>query len=258
MFNAVFAQEIQQIPARQGVVTDLTTTLSTAEIEKLETIITEFEYLHGSQIAVLIIDTTKPETIEEFSMRLAETWQTGREKIDDGVILLIAKDDKKVRIEVGYGLEGAIPDIYAKRIIENVIVPQFRQGKFYSGISEGINSVITLINKEELPAVTTQLESNDIKSAMFTLIGIGLIIAIFIINAKVKSDKTKIIIALVLGLTLILVSGSIVGGIVAFLLIGALFVFDIKGAMRGSHTGSSRGSYGGGGSFGGGGASGGW
>ena len=102
------------------------------------------------------------ETIEQYAIRLAEAWKIGRDGVDDGVIMLFAMQDRKMRIEVGYGLEGALTDALSKRIITNVITPDFRSGHFYSGIDGGVDVVISAISGEELPpAVRQQTSSND-------------------------------------------------------------------------------------------------
>jgi hypothetical protein len=116
-------------------VTDLTATLSAEQVATLENKLTAFEAKKGSQIAVLIVPTTQPEDIAQFGIRVADAWKVGRKKIDDGVILIVAKDDRRLRLEVGYGLEGAIPDAIAKRVIAETITPYFKAGDFYGGIA---------------------------------------------------------------------------------------------------------------------------
>ena len=111
-----------------------------------------FEARKGSQIAVLIVPTTEGEAIEQFSLRVAEAWKIGRKKIDDGALLVIAKNDRHLRIEVGYGLEGALTDVTSKRIIDEIITPKFKDGDFAGGISAGINRIIRVIDGEKLPA----------------------------------------------------------------------------------------------------------
>jgi uncharacterized protein len=132
-------------------VLDLTNTLRPEEMAALKSRLLEFERQKGSQIAVLIVPTTEPESIEQYSIRVAEQWKVGRAQPDDGVILLVAKNDRAVRIEVGTGLEGAIPDVLASRIISQVIVPRFRAGDFAGGIDEAITRIIALLQGEPLP-----------------------------------------------------------------------------------------------------------
>src|SRR5882724_11898140 len=140
------------VPPLSAHVTDLTGTLSAQQIRDLESRLAAFERGKGSQIAVLILPSTQPETIEEYSIRVADAWKIGREKVDDGVILVVAKDDRKLRIEVGRGLEGAIPDALAKRIVSDVIVPRFKSGDFFGGIAAGSDALMALIAGESLPA----------------------------------------------------------------------------------------------------------
>jgi uncharacterized protein len=147
---AALAQQ-QSVPVLNTRVTDLTGTLNANQQAELERQLEQFEAAKGSQIAVLLVATTEPETIEQYALKVAETWQPGRADADDGVLLLVAKDDRKLRIEVGYGLEGAIPDATANRVIEEIIVPHFKQGDYYAGIKAGVERIIGLIEGEPLP-----------------------------------------------------------------------------------------------------------
>ena len=141
-----------EIPPLQARVTDLTGTLDAPQQTALEARLKALEDKKGSQLAILIVPTTQPEDIAQYSIRVVEQWKLGREKPDDGVLVLVAKDDRKLRIEVGRGLEGAIPDIYAKRIISEVIAPRFKQGDFFGGLDAGVSSLTQLIEGEALPA----------------------------------------------------------------------------------------------------------
>src|SRR5947199_8033979 len=140
------------VPPLTGRVVDRTATLSSGDIASLDRTLKDFEARKGSQVAVLIVPTTQPETIEQYSLRVAEAWKIGRKKIDDGAILVVAKDDRKLRIEVGYGLEGVLTDVTAKRIIDEVITPKFRGGDFAGGIADGINRILRVVDGEPLPA----------------------------------------------------------------------------------------------------------
>jgi uncharacterized protein len=140
------------VPPLVGRVVDQTGTLSSDDIASLNQKIRDFEARKGSQIAVLIVPTTEPEAIEQYSIRVAEAWKIGRKKIDDGAILLVAKNDRKLRIEVGYGLEGALTDVTSKRIIDEIITPKFRSGDFAGGISDGVDRIIGVVDGEPLPA----------------------------------------------------------------------------------------------------------
>jgi uncharacterized protein len=140
------------VPALTGRVVDQTGTLTSGDIASLTQALADLQTGKGSQIAVLIVPTTDGEAIEQFSLRVAEAWKIGRKKIDDGALLVIAKNDRHLRIEVGYGLEGALTDVTTKRIIDEVITPKFKSGDFAGGVSAGVNRMIALINGEKLPA----------------------------------------------------------------------------------------------------------
>ena len=139
------------VPPLKARVTDLTRTLSASQIRTLDARLRDFESSKGSQIAVLMLPSTQPDTIEQYSIRVAEAWKIGRVKVDDGAILVIAKNDRKLRIEVGRGLEGAIPDAIAKRVVSDIIAPHFKAGDFYGGIAAGTGALMTLIQGEALP-----------------------------------------------------------------------------------------------------------
>jgi uncharacterized protein len=141
------------VPPLKARVTDLTGTLNAQQKGELESRIAAFESKRGSQIAVLLLPTTKPEAIEQYAIRVAEAWKIGRKKVDDGLILVVAKDDRRLRIEVGYGLEGAIPDSVAKRVIDERITPRFRGGDFYGGVRDGVDQLIRLAEGEKLPSL---------------------------------------------------------------------------------------------------------
>src|ERR1700689_2052885 len=140
------------VPPLSGRVVDQTGTLSSGDIASLTQTLKNLEARKGSQIAVLIVPTTQPETIEQYSIRVAEAWKIGRRKIDDGALLVVAKNDRKLRIEVGYGLEGALTDVTANRIISEIITPKFKNGDFAGGISAGVDRIIGVIDGEPLPA----------------------------------------------------------------------------------------------------------
>jgi uncharacterized protein len=147
---------LQPIPPLTARVTDLTGTLTQGERAALEQKLAAFETAKGSQLAVLIVPTTQPEEIEQYSIRLVEQWKLGRgevggHRVDDGALLLVAKNDHRVRIEVGYGLEGVLTDAMSNRIIDETVVPAFRQGNFYGGIDAALDQMMKLIEGEPLP-----------------------------------------------------------------------------------------------------------
>ena len=143
--------DLVPVPPLRAHVTDVTGTLSGPEQQALEQKLAGWEAQKGGQFAVLIVPTTKPEAIAQYSQRVTDAWKLGRQGVDDGVLLLVAKDDKKLRFQVGKGLEGALTDVTAKRIIEEVIVPLFRQGNFAAGINAGADKVIGVVAGEALP-----------------------------------------------------------------------------------------------------------
>ena len=145
------AQALQPIPKLESRVTDLTGTLTAEQQAMLEQKLAAFEARKGSQLAVLIVPTTQPEEIEQYSIRVLEQWKLGRKKVDDGALLIIAKNDRALRIEVGYGLEGVLTDATSHRIITEVITPMFREGDFYGGINAGLDRMIRIIDGEPLP-----------------------------------------------------------------------------------------------------------
>jgi uncharacterized protein len=261
--------ELVAIPELSTRVTDLTQTLSPAEQAQLEQKLAAFEAKKGSQIALLIVPTTQPEDIAQYAIRVVEKWKIGREKVDDGVLVLIAKDDRKLRIEVGYGLEGAIPDLYAKRIISEVISPKFKQGDFYGGLDAGVDKIIGLVDGEALPEPEASQSSGSNVMNFLPILMFGALISGLILRS---------IFGTFLGST---ANGGLVGGLVALLgvalggaaIVGVIaFFFTMMMGGRGmngysggipkgggwSGGGSSSSWGGGGGDFGGGGASGDW
>ena len=149
--RGVSSWALQPIPPLEARVTDLTGTLSAEQKAGLESRLAAFESRKGAQIAVLMIPSTQPEEIEQYSIRVVDAWKLGREKPDDGALLLVAKDDRAMRIEVGRGLEGALTDLASKRIIADTITPFFRQGDFAGGITAGIEQMIRVVDGEPLP-----------------------------------------------------------------------------------------------------------
>ncbi len=260
--------ELVPVPALQHRVTDLTQTLSQEQQSVLETKLADFEQQKGSQIAVLIVPTTAPEAIEQFSIRVVDAWKLGREKQDDGVLLLVAKDDRKMRIEVGYGLEGAIPDVYAKRIISEIMVPAFRQGDFYGGINNAVEQMIRLISGEQLPAPAQPQANGNNMMDMLYVVFIGAFVVGGILRAIFGKFVGGVLNGGLIGMLIWFFGGglliAIVLGIIAFMLTlaGASGLGHVGGmgggGYRGGYGGSGGWSGGGGGGFGGGGASGNW
>ena len=251
------------VPALTARVTDLTGTLTTEQRSTLEAKLQALEAQKGSQIAVLLVPSTQPETIEEYSIRVVDQWKLGRNKIDDGVLLLIAKDDRKLRIEVGYGLEGALPDATAKRIIAEDITPLFKQGDFYGGLVAGITRIDAVIRGEALLAPQQKSTGNaSIENFLPFLIAAALIGGA-ILRRILGSFPGAVVNGGLIGIGTMLLGGgmmfAIIFGIVAFFF--ALIRGGGGGGFGGGGGGFSSGGggfSGGGGGFGGGGASGNW
>ncbi len=260
-FTVVRAQV--EIPELSHRVTDLTATLGTQQATALENRLAEFEAKKGSQIIVLIVPTTQPEDIAQFGIRVAEAWKIGRKNVDDGVILIIAKDDRKLRLEVGYGLEGAIPDAIAKRMIAETITPFFKKGDYAGGVDAGVTQLMQLIEGESLPAPVD--ESDDkLNESAFMFILLGGLIAGFILSAMMGRVMAGILAGLGTGALAALFFGLsfavVLIGIMVFFIVGVRHSGSGGWTGGGGFGGGSSGSWGGGGggSFGGGGASGSW
>jgi uncharacterized protein len=259
--------ELVPIPALQHRITDLTQTLTPEQQSQLEAKLAAFEQQKGSQIAVLIVASTKPEEIEQYSIRVVDAWKLGREKPDDGVLLLVAKDDRKMRIEVGYGLEGAIPDLIAKRIISEIMVPSFRQGDFYGGINNALEQVIKLISGEQLPAPAQAKSGGGKLLDMLYVVFIGAFVVGGILRAIFGKFVGGVLNGGIIGILIWIFGGglivAIVLAVIAFFLTfagasGLGHVGGLGGLGGGGYGGSGGWGGGGGGGFGGGGASGSW
>ncbi len=166
------------VPPLTARVTDLAGLLTPSQRTALESRLQAFEEAKGSQIVVLIVPTTQPETVEQYALRVAEIWKLGRKGVDDGALLLVAKDDRSLRIEVGYGLEGVLNDATAKRITNEIIVPAFKQGRFYEGINAGVERMIQVIEGEPLPPPV----GAESKSDLFPLVIFGLFLALILLS----------------------------------------------------------------------------
>ncbi|TGL79110.1 TPM domain-containing protein [Leptospira yasudae] len=153
------------IPPLRTQITDTTSTLTDKQKAILTSTLVAFEKRKGSQIAVLVVGSTLDWTVEEYAVKTFEAWKLGRKGIDDGILIVVAIGDHKTKIEVGYGLEGAVPDVIAKRIIEDYMIPRFRDGNYYEGISDAINALIAKIDGEELPAASGKVAGSDSSSS---------------------------------------------------------------------------------------------
>jgi uncharacterized protein len=259
------------VPPLTGRVTDLTGTLSGAAVARIEAKLAALENTKGSQVAVLIVPTTQPEEIEQFGIRVADAWKLGRKGVDDGAILIVAKNDRRVRIEVGSGLEGAIPDAIANRIITETITPHFKLGDFDGGVEAGIDQIITVVNGEQLPAPDRKWEHTGSLNHVLPLllvvvfVGSGVLRALFgRLFGSVATGGLVGGIAWLLSHLLPIGLGAGVLGFLFALLLGSTRGWSGIGGWGSGIGGGSFGSgggggfSGGGGGFSGGGASGGW
>lgn len=243
------------VPALQARVTDLTGTLDTARRQGLEQRLAALEQRKGAQVAVLIVPTTAPDTIEQFATRVFDAWKLGRKGTDDGVLLIMAKNDRTLRIEVGYGLEGAIPDAMAGRIIREQIVPRLQAGDYAGGIEAGVAAIEKLVDGEALPAPSANSDES-----MFSGFSVSELDLAFVIGMTVLFLAGSTLVA---GLGAAVASwfffgtwwAVVAGGVAGLLLSGVLGVLGVKRLFRewlgrGGGGGGSGGGFGGG--FGGG------
>lgn len=265
-----FAESYIELPKLADRVTDLTGTLSSAQVSALEQKLAAFEAKKGAQIAVLIVGTTQPSDIAEFGIEVADLWSIGRKGVDDGLIFIIAKDDRRQRLEVGRGLSGVIPDAVAKRIIAEITTPYFQKGDYAGGIDAGVDKIISLVEGETLPPPQT-LKNKPQDETGFVLLLFGGLFA----GSLLSSAFGRVAGGLIAGIGSGLVAytllgfgiGAIIIGVIVFFLISSRFTSGGGGWTNGggyygggswSGGGSSSTWSGGGGTFDGGGASGSW
>jgi len=250
------AQQLAPIPPLDSPVVDTTGTLDAAQKQALEQQAVALQQRKGAQLQVLIVPSTQPEDIAQYSTRVFDQWAIGRKGVDDGVLLLVAKDDRRVRIEPGYGLEGAIPDAIANRVIQEYLVPHFRQNDYAGGITAASGVLVKIIDGEELPAPVSSNRDGGGSggdSIFLFAIMIGVFASAFMrmLLAKLPRPIRGVVSGLVAGAAgwlLLSVLGGGIAALVAFLLsLG-------KGSSGGFASG---GGWGGGGGFGGGGFGGG-
>lgn len=255
------------VPTLTAHIIDQTSTLTTDQQQALEQTLQAFEVRKGSQSAVLILPTTHPEAIEQYAIRVAEQWKLGRKKVDDGVILIVAKDDRTLRIEVGYGLEGALNDATSKRIISEIITPSFKQGEFYGGINAGVRQIIRVIEGEGLaePGKKNSNNSSEIQNYFPVMFILALVIGRVLRSVLGRFPGaifTGGVIAVLAWFFAGALSIALIAGVAALLF--TLLSSSLTGAMLLGSLGAGRGGFGGGGfgggggGFGGGGASGRW
>jgi len=272
------------VPPLSGRVVDQTGTLAASDVASLTQTLRDLETKKGSQIAVLIVPTTDGEAIEQYALRVAEAWKIGRKKIDDGALLVIAKNDRRLRIEVGYGLEGALTDATTKRIIDEDITPKFKAGDFGGGVVAGVDKMVRIVNGEKLPEPEPPHWQDSQSFDPSDLFNPFLIIPAIFFGGLLRSLMGRLLGSTTAGALTALIAWFMVGSMLAAVIAGviaSLFVLISDGftsagppGRRGSAGGwsgdsggswssggsssSSGGFSGGGGSFGGGGASGSW
>ena len=263
------AQGLQPIPQLTARVTDLTGTLTAEQQTALEQKLAAFESAKGAQLAVLLVPTTAPEEIEQYSIRVVEQWKLGRHKVDDGALLIIAKNDHHVRIEVGYGLEGVLTDAMCNRIISQTIRPAFRQGNYYGGVDAGLDQMMKLIEGEPLPPPEHDWQSGrrargstPLPLILFAVF-IGSVVLRGIFGRTLGSAFTAVgtgLLVWIAGYALLLALLAAAGALLFTLLGGLARGSGWAGYPRGGGFGGGLGGFGGGlggGGFGGGGFSGG-
>jgi uncharacterized protein len=246
--------EDSPIPVLTGRVVDQTDTLTAEQKGALETKLQNFEQRKGSQIVVLITGTTFPEPIESYSIRVADAWKIGRKGVSDGIVVVVAKSDRTMRLEVGYGLEGVIPDAVARRLIDEVFIPGFREGNFYGGLDAGLERLIKVIDGEPLPEVkVSDRGSGDFRSLesyfVFFLVGT------LVFGGLLRHLLGRLPAALIVGGGIGFLAWAIVGPLLIAVFVGVI-AFLVTLSAGGVPGGLGRGRYGGGG-FGGGGFGGG-
>jgi uncharacterized protein len=259
LLAAALARADVAVPPLTARVTDLTGTLSGGAVSRIEAKLADLEAKKGSQIGVLIVPTTQPEEIEQFGIRVGDAWKLGRKGVDDGAILIVAKNDHRTRIEVGRGLEGALPDAIASRIIAETITPHFKQGDFDGGVEAGVDQMISVVNGEPLPEPDRKWEHRG---------GLGHMLPILLVGVFVASGVLRAVFGRLFGSV---ATGGLAGGLAWLLshvlpigvgagIVAFLFAMLAGSGSRGWSTGRGwGGGFGGGlgGGFGGGGGGGG-
>lgn len=279
-FNCLPAQALE-VPKLIGRVNDYANLLSPATINQLDSILKELESTDSTQIVVLTIPSLGGESLEEFSLRSAETYKIGQKGHDNGALLLIAKDERKLRIEVGYGLEGTLTDHMSGRIIRNVITPQFRNGNFNQGVINGVGAMISVVKGEyQASAASNQGvgSDSDFGGLITSLVFISFFFGSMFRTKKIAAAVVGGIVSPIIGFLFFSLTGLALMALVPLGMIGGLIASILTSSSGGGGAGGGRsgGAYvgpsggysrssggfggfsGGGGGFGGGGASGGW
>ncbi len=268
--------EARTVPELRGRVNDYAGMLAPATVRQLETVLADLEASDSTQIVVLTITSLDGDSLEDFSLRVVEQWQIGRQGMDNGALLLVARDDRKLRIEVGYGLEGSLTDLVAGQIIRNVITPQFRLGNFDQGVIDGVGAMIAAVRGEFQASPDGQRRQGpgEDPGGLITI----MLFLFFILGSMFRRNKPLAAVAGGLAAPLIALLLFGITGLLLLLLIpagalGSLITASLSGSSRvarsgglggwhrpggGLGSGGFGGFSGGGGGFGGGGASGSW
>lgn len=273
--GGAWAQGLQTIPPLSARVIDTTGTLQAGERARLEAKLQAFEQAQGTQIVVLMVSTTAPEDIADYTQRVGDAWKIGRKQVGDGLLLVIAKGERTLRIAPAKALEGAVPDLAARRVIDEAITPRFRQGDFAGGIEAGLEQLIRLIRGEGLPAPQRSPAPSNLPdwTSLLVFLFVAVPIAARVLSAMLGRKLGALLTGGAIGaLAWVLGTGLALAALAA--LIGAVFALASSLAPRrgvswgggpgwgGGHGGGWGGGggfrSGGGGDFGGGGASGRW
>ena len=200
MAAPAFAQ-LKEVPTLTARVTDQAGMLDASQRQRLEAVLAEYEQKTGSQIAVLLVKSTEPEAIEQYSIRVTDAWKLGRKGVDDGVLLLVARDNpsslRRLRIEAGRGVQGVLTDAQSKRILQDTIAPHFRQNQYYDGLVAGVGAIATLLNKESFPVpaqVQAQQQTSTFDGGFIVFIGLMIFIGFIALGggaAAILAPKRK-------------------------------------------------------------------
>jgi len=273
LFALAASASALEVPAYHGYVNDYAGMLSAGTVRNLEQTLVDFDRSDSTQIAVLTIPSLEGEVLEEFSIKVVEKWGIGQKGKDNGVLLLVAQKEHKVRIEVGYGLEGVLTDLLSGRIIDQVITPAFKVGRFDQGITAGVSAIIQA-TRGEYQGGKSRSGSGREPSLLFKFLFFGIIVTAFLGQMSRKAGALAggllVPAALLFGLLpafnlLLLLLLIPLGGVAGWILAPILAALSrtsghgryYGGGFGGGFGGGGFGGFGGGG-FGGGGASGGW
>lgn len=258
--SAALAQTVLPVPALTARVIDQTGTLNAAQLSELEAKLAGFEQTQGSQIVILLVPTTQPEDITAYANRVFNTWKPGRAGLGDGLLLVVAKQDRKIRIEVARALEGAIPDLAAKQVIDNVLTPHFRQGDFAGGLDLALDQLMALIRGEGLPPPTPGSPRLANDGIDWMDLGVLLLIAVPVVGSLLRRILGHKLGTLVTGgavaaLTFVFTASLLMAGLAALLAVLLTFIAGTplgSALLAASQQGQRHGGRWGGGDFGGG------